>query len=243
MKHTFSIFNLQFSILLAALLLFSACGQKNNMPKLDDRTDTLSWAVGENIALTLMQLPDNSLDNEIVQQAIRHTLDRKPQPISDSVMQMAMDYFTASQQQNAMRQANIDKKQAEKQQAAYFAQLKKDKPGIKQHPSGFYYEVLKAGNGPTAKYAQVVRFDYRSFLMLTGKPYDQTYGVREPITHVVGKPMFSGLVDGIQLMNAGSIYRFYFPYQLAWGEKGQNDIPGFTPFIYEVELHEIVSHD
>ena len=113
-------------------------------------------------------------------------------------------------------------------------------PNIKKHETGFYYEVLKEGKGRKAKYGDNVSFDYRSFLMLTGEPYDQTYDVREPIAHVIGKPMFQGLIDGMQLMNEGSIYRFYFPYQLAFGEKGADGIPGFTPFIYEVELHNFI---
>lgn len=226
---------------LAAMLLLAGCGGKK--VELQTPNDTLSWAVGENIALTMMQTPGISLNTEIVQQAIRHTLNGDPQPISDSVMRMAMTSFASKQQRNALKQTNQAKAQADQRQEAYFAQLKKEKPGIKQHPSGFYYEELKAGKGPTAQYAQVIRFDYRSYLMFSGEPYDQTYGVRNPITHVVGKPMFIGLVDGVQLMNAGSIYRFYFPYQLVFGDKGKDDIPGFTPFIYEVELHEIVSHE
>ena len=77
--------------------------------------------------------------------------------------------------------------------------------------------------------------------MLDGKPYDQTYGKRDPINHVIGEPMFKGLIEGMMLMNEGSIYRFYFPYQLAFGQQGSGDIPGYTPFIYEVELHSVSS--
>ena len=40
------------------------------------------------------------------------------------------------------------------------------------------------------------------------------------------------------LMNAGSVYRFYFPYQLAFGEKGTGGIPPYAPMIYEIELHD-----
>ena len=82
-------------------------------------------------------------------------------------------------------------------------------------------------------------FDYRSYTLLDGEPYDQTYGRRRSIAHVVGKPMFQGLLEGLQLMNAGSLYRFYFPYQLAFGPQGSGDIPGYTPFIYEVEVHKV----
>ena len=174
-----------------------------------------------------------------VVQALKHTLEGKEQPLSDTAYAEAMQYIIATSRMYQMKQANEQKSSVEGKQNEYFSHLEKTNPNVKKHPSGFYYEVLKEGKGPNATYAQRINFDYRSFLMLTGEPYDQTYGKRDPIIHVIGKPMFPGLVDAFQLMNAGSIYRFYFPYQLAFGEHGAGDIPGYTPFIYEIELHAI----
>lgn len=227
---------------MAAVVMLASCTNSGEKPQLATQQDTLSWAMGENIALSMKEMQGIGLDNERILEAIRHTLDGGVQPLSDAEVQTALEYIIMCQQRQMMQQANQNKASMDKQQAEYFERLKKEHPGIKQHPSGFYYEELKAGKGPTAQYAQVIRFDYRSYFMLTGEPYDQTYGVRRPITHVVGKPMFIGLVDGVQLMNAGSIYRFYFPYELVFGESGKDGIPGYTPMIYEVELHEIVTH-
>ena len=126
----------------------------------------------------------------------------------------------------------------DEKQEAYFSELQKSNSKVKRHPSGFYYEVMKEGKGPKAKLAQRIKFDYRGKLMFTGEAFDQTYGKREPIMHVVGEPMFPGLIEAFQLMNPGSIYRFYFPYQLAFGAAGGGTVPGYTPLIYEVELHE-----
>lgn len=223
-------------------LLLTACHPNTETPQLRTQTDTLSWALGENIAMTIMQMPEDAIDNEVVMQAIRHTLADKEQPISDAVRQEALHRLILGQQTQQVQtraQSTGNRADIDKQQKAYFDKLVKENPNIKQHPSGFYYEVLKSGKGPNAQIGKRIKFDYRSSLMLNGEPYDQTYGNRDPIIHVVGKPMFPGLLEGMQLMNAGSIYRFYFPYQLAFGEQGSGDIPGYTPFIYEVELHEI----
>lgn len=222
-----------------AALCLAACNGEGTT-KLDSRTDTLSWVMGENVGRTLIENPVVEIDHEVFLQAVRHTLDGKKQPLSEEaygdVLQFIMDMAQAQQvQQNEEMRTNTTGSQEE-----YFKQLEASNPNVKKHESGFYYEVLKEGSGRRAKYGDNVSFDYRSYLMLTGEPFDQTYGQRDPISHVVGKPMFVGLIEGLQLMNPGSIYRFYFPYQLAFGEKGSNGIPGYTPFIYEVELHKFI---
>lgn len=220
-------------------LLTVSCGNKQAQPELKTAEDTLAWAIGENIAQSITSMGNAGLkiDNEIVLQAIRNTIDGKPQPIDDSTYTETLRYF-ANLIQGQQAQSNPMNPVA-KQEREYMAKLKAENPNIKEHPSGFLYEVLKEGHGPNAKYAQSILFDYRSYLMLTGEPYDQTYGKRPPIPHVVGKPMFEGLIYAFQLMNEGSIYRFYFPYELAFGEEGAGPIPGYTPFIYEIELHKI----
>lgn len=229
--------------LLAAALLLAACADGDRAPRLATLQDTLSWAMGENIGLSLQQLsPAMQFDNEMVQQAIRHTLAGKAQPLSDSAFREVSDYIVFTQQTEQMKRDNQTESMVNRMQEAYFAQLVQEHPDVKQHASGFYYEELKAGKGRRARYGDRISFDYRSYMMFSGEAYDQTYGKREPILHVVGKPMFQGLVEGMQLMNAGSIYRFYFPYQLAFGSQGTGDIPGFTPFIYEIEMHEILDN-
>ncbi len=224
---------------IALTLLPTACRNNGEVPRLQSQQDTLSWAMGENIAMSLNEMGVLNLNNEIVHQAIAHTLAGKQQPLDDSTFRDAMDYITVTLQTDMMSKNNQRKAQIEQLQEAYFAQLEKEHEGIKKHPMGFYYEVVREGQGPRAKYGEVVTFDYRSYTMLDGEPYDQTYGRRRSIAHVVGKPMFPGLLEGMQLMNAGSLYRFYFPYQVAFGPQGSGDIPGYTPFIYEVEVHKI----
>ena len=223
-------------------MLLASCNNNRNTeaPQLSSRNDTLSWAMGENIGMTLKEFGNVlELDNELVQKAIRHTLNGGAQPLDEAALREAMSIILYEQQAEMMQRDNQNEAQINRQQEAYFAQLVSEHPDVKKHESGFYYEVVKAGKGRTARFGDRVKFDYRSFLMFTGEPYDQTYGKRKPIVHVVGKPMFQGLIDGMQLMQAGSIYRFYFPYQLAFGPQGSGDIPGFTPFIYEVEMHEV----
>ncbi len=233
------------SILLAALpaLLFCSCNQQgggvSSDVKLSTAVDTLSWAYGQNLAEAMSQGALGELDKDRVLQAVRHTLDGKPQPLSQEQTGQAINYLMFLHNAVQMDRSKQMEENMQALQNEYFAELKRTNPNVKEHPSGFFYEVLREGNGPKARLAQRIKFDYRSKLMLSGQDYDQSYGQRDSIIHVVGNPMFPGLIEGFQLMNAGSLYRFYFPYQLAFGERGSGEIPGYTPFIYEVELHEI----
>lgn len=226
-------------VLLSLLALMVSCKSESDKVQLNTRQDTLSWAMGEDIALALKQVAGVELNYDLVQKAVSYTLANKKQLLSDSEYVKAMDTIILAQQIEAMRQTSNREEEATRLQQQYFEQLTKEHPNVKKHPSGFYYEIVKEGRGRHPKYGERVSFDYRSFVMLTGEAWDQTYGKREPILHTVGKPMFPGLIDGMQLMNEGAIYRFYFPYQLAFGPNGSGDIPGFTPFIYEVELHKV----
>ena len=229
---------LKLTFVATAALILASCSGKS-VPQLRNQQDTLSWAMGENIALSLQQMNGIDLDNELVQQAIANTLGGGERVLSDSALSVAMDFIVGAQQVEMIKRSNELEKQVNQQQQQFFAQLEKDHPQVKKHPSGFYFEVLKEGTGRRPEYGERVSFDYRSFKMFTHEPWDQTYGKRDPILHSVGKPMFQGLVDGLQLMRAGSIYRFYFPYQLAFGVQGSGDIEGCMPFIYEVELHTV----
>lgn len=225
---------------IAAIALMASCTPKGDAPQLHTRQDTLSWAMGENIGLSLKEMQGQlNFNYDLVQQAIRHTLANGSQPIDDSTLRDAMTTILQAQQMEFMRRDNENEAKVDKLQNDYFAKLVKERPNVKRHESGFYYEIVKDGKGRKAKVGDRISFDYRSFLMFTGEPYDQTYGKRESIKHVVGRPMFPGLIEGLQLMNTGSIYRFYFPYQLAFGPQGSDPIPGYTPFIYEVELNQI----
>ncbi len=222
-----------------AALSLAACNGSDSV-SLDSRADTISWVMGENVGRTLVENPVVEIDREVFMQAVRHTLDGKKQPIGDDAYAEVLQYIMDMAQMQQMQQREEVRTNTAGSQEEYFKQLEATNPNVKKHESGFYYEVLKEGSGRKAKYGDNVSFDYRSYLMLTGEPFDQTYGKRDPISHVVGKPMFVGLIEGLQLMNPGSVYRFYFPYQLAFGENGSNGIPGYTPFVYEVELHGFI---
>lgn len=225
------------ALLAAGSLLATGCN-KAKTTQLEDIGDTVSWVLGRNTAESLMTGSFGKIDKEVFVEAFIATVDSLPQPIDDSTYRTTLQTLMHLAQFKARQNSNSQQQSVDKRQEEYFAQLVAENPGVKRHPMGFYYEQLKAGKGRNAKYADLISFDYRSYTMFDGKAWDQSYG-HGSISHVVGNPMFPGLIEAFQLMNEGSIYRFYFPYQCAFGTTGSDDIPGYTPFIYELELHSI----
>ena len=223
--------------LAAAVLLLSlcSCGCHSEKKVLSNEQDTLSWAMGMSLAQTV-QNGFYDFDEDVVRQAFQSTLKGNEQPLSPEAYQAACEYIGFLAQHHQRQQAQASAADADAKQQECFAKLEKENKNIIKTDEGFYYEVLRPGSGPNATEGLRIKFDFKGTNMLTSQLIEQTYGVREPVIHVLGRPMFPGLISGMKLMNAGSKFRFYFPYQLVTGANG---IPPYTPVIYEVELHEI----
>ncbi|MCL4878072.1 MAG: FKBP-type peptidyl-prolyl cis-trans isomerase [Anaerolineae bacterium] len=108
-------------------------------------------------------------------------------------------------------------------------------PDVQVTPSGLQYTVVREGQGAKPTAADTVEVHYTGKL-INNKVFDSSYGTGEPVVFPLDG-VIQGWTEGVQLMSVGSIYRFYLPYTLAYGDKG---IPGLIPpyavLIFEVEL-------
>ncbi|MBR4841692.1 MAG: FKBP-type peptidyl-prolyl cis-trans isomerase [Bacteroidaceae bacterium] len=123
-----------------------------------------------------------------------------------------------------------------REENAAFLEAKAKEKDVVKTPSGLLYQVIKLGDGgpkPTATSDVEVR--YRGEL-IDGKVFDES---KNPITLNLSG-VISGWTEGLQLMSVGDKYRFFIPYNLAYGEQGAgNDIKPYSTLIFEVELVNI----
>ena len=114
-----------------------------------------------------------------------------------------------------------------------FLAQNKLKPGVKTTASGLQYEVITEGQGikPTAVDTFVAH--YRGTL-LDGTEFDASYNRGQPLQLGVSQ-VIRGWTEGLQLMPVGSKYKFWIPYEIAYGVMGQGQIPGGAMLIFEVE--------
>lgn len=231
-------------ISLTAILCTVSCQKKGNYTinteepsQLSSQNDSISWAMGSMYAQDIIA-SGIEVDRDILVQALFSTLDGKT-PLLDQGQMVQMQniieqrfYATSKEKYEKEFQAQRSEEQA------YFTQLTQKNPNVKKSDKGFYYEVLKEGTGRKAEKGLIVDFDYKG-TFTNGQIFDQTYGNRPSIVHLVDESLMPGLREGFCMMNAGSTYRFYFPCEMAFGEQGTEDIPPFTTVIYEVELHDV----
>lgn len=116
-----------------------------------------------------------------------------------------------------------------------FMAMNKTKPGIITTASGLQYQVIKMGKGPKPSATSNVKVHYQGTVP-EGGIFDSSIG-REPVDFVLNQ-VIPGWTEGIQLMNAGSKFKFYIPQELAYGGNPPPNtiIKPYSPLIFEVEL-------
>jgi FKBP-type peptidyl-prolyl cis-trans isomerase FklB len=147
---------------------------------------------------------------------------------------------TLSETKAAELRAEVAEKSKAKNQT--FLDENKTKKNVVTLPSGLQYEVVKEGTGEKPTGDDTVKVDYVG-TTIDGKEFDSSIKRGEPAQFPLAG-VIRGWTEGIQLMTVGSKYKFYIPYDLAYGERGNGrEIGPYATLIFEVDLLDIVKQD
>lgn len=105
-------------------------------------------------------------------------------------------------------------------------------------PSGLQYKVLTMGTGAKPTAQQEVGVKYEGHL-IDGTEFDSSYKRKDPVTRFRCDQVIKGWTEALQLMPVGSKWQIYVPYELAYGERQQGQIPAYATLIFTVELVDI----
>ena len=201
--------------------------------------DKLSYALGHNIGHQLIGMGlKESLNVEDYAAAIADVLQgRQPKMSHEEVHEVLEHYFSELEERQQAEAAERGK--AAKGEGEAFLNRNKLRPEVNTTPSGLQYEVVKEGSGRQPKASDTVRCHYEATL-IDGTVFDSSYRRGMPAEFGL-RQVISGWTEGVQLMKEGSIFKFYIPYNLAYGERGAGaDIPPYAALIFTVELINVL---
>lgn len=192
--------------------------------------DKLSYSLGLGIGRQLAQLGAKNINVDDFAQSIRDVLSGKTPAVGDVEAQQIVTSFFQEQEQK--------KASAAKAEGENFLTENAKKEGVVTLPSGLQYKVLREGNGKKPSATDVVECDYEGTL-INGQVFDSSYRRGERASFPLNQ-VIKGWTEGLQLMQEGAKYRFFIPYNLAYGERGAGQsIPPYAALIFDVELHKV----
>ena len=201
--------------------------------------DKLSYAMGLNIGLQLKQMGlGNRLEVKDFGDAVNDILQGNAMKLDpDEANSLLNNFFTELEKEQNAKNAEAGK--AAKSEGEKFLAENAKKPGVVVTASGLQYEVLNEGSGRSPKATDVVRCHYHGTL-IDGTVFDSSYQRNQPADFGLNQ-VIAGWTDGVQLMKEGAKYRFYLPYNLAYGEHGAGaSIPPYAALIFDVELLKVL---
>lgn len=185
-------------------------------------TDSASYALGLSVANFYRQQGFKNLNTALIAQAINDVQAGKRPFFSEEEANETIMFFVNPDLRNTI------------QDGKRFMEKNKTRAGVKTTASGIQYEVLKEGAGARPKAFDTVVVNYVGTL-LNGTEFDNSIKRGQPVEFKLNQ-VIKGWTEGLQLMSVGSRYKFYIPYNLAYGLNGNGPIPGGATLVFEVEL-------
>lgn len=193
----------------------------------DKSQESLSYALGMAIGRNLKSLEIENLSFEQFAEGFKDTLTGKATKLSDIKAQEIVNSYLARQQTEKGKKHRVAGE-------AFLAENAKQE-GVKVLSSGLQYKELRGGQGKKPGASSRVKCHYEGRL-INGAVFDSSYQRGEPAVFPLNG-VIAGWTEGLQLMSEGAKYRFFIPYNLAYGSRGAGEsIPPYAALIFDVEL-------
>lgn len=193
--------------------------------------EKLSYALGMIIGHNLKGMNVTNLNGADFAKAVEDVLSGAKTALSDTeAQQLVTDYL---QRQEAEKGA------AARETGEKFLAENAKKEGVTVLPSGLQYSVITEGKGRKPAATDSVKCHYEGTL-IDGTVFDSSYRRGEPATFPLNG-VIAGWTEGVQLMAEGAKFRFFIPFNLAYGSRGAGQsIPPYAALIFDVELLEVL---
>ncbi len=230
---------------LTAMLAACADDQEKGQTRPEELLATISgqfsYAMGHDTVVLMRNVEAVTFEQKAFLLGVTDTLEEKELRLSQVDMDLVKRIV--GRQERDLRNEQI--KQATRANKAQQEKVLAENcgtEGVVVTDSGLQYRVIVAGNGDSPKLADVVRVHMKVSLP-DGTVLDSTYQNGRPVLIKVDHNL-PGYQEALQVMQTGAQYRFWIPYQLAYGEQGNYGEGGrigpCQMLILDLELLEIV---
>ena len=214
-------------VLLPAPVLAQTPSTPTGVPQTDD--DKTLYAVGLVLSRSLKDFDLSPSELEVIRRALADAYAGKPAIDLD-------EWGPKIQALANLRGARVVARQ--KETGAAFLTKAAAAANAITTDSGIVYTETAAGTGATPTAADSVKVHYRGTL-INGTEFDSSYARNEPAEFPL-----SGVIrcwtEGVQRMKVGGKARLVCPSDLAYGDRGNDDIPGGSVLVFDIELLEFM---
>lgn len=189
-----------------------------------------SYALGLVIGHNLKGSGISAIDAQEFAAAVKDVLENAQTRIDSRKAQQIVNERLTAMQEEAGRAA--------RETGEAFLADNAQKEGVVTTESGLQYMVLTEGSGKHPVATDRVKCHYEGRL-IDGTVFDSSYRRGEPATFPLNG-VIAGWTEGLQLMGEGAKFRFFIPYNLAYGARGAGEsIPPYAALVFDVELIEV----
>ena len=189
--------------------------------------EKLSYALGLIIGNNLKGMNIEGLITGEFTRAVEQVLNGEKLEMTEVQAQGLVQEFLREQQEAAGKAA--------REAGENFLAENAKREGVKVTETGLQYEVLTPALGikPTPTDTVTCHYEGRH---IDGTVFDSSYRRGEPASFPL-QGVIRGWTEGLQLMSIGSKFRFFIPFDLAYGAQGAGgSIPPYAALIFDVEL-------
>lgn len=215
-------------------------------PMFKNNLDSASYALGINVANSFKSGGLNTINYTLFNKGLKDVFAKANPTLTQEQCQQSIqtlfESFSKQREEIAKKNEEVEKQKYLPNVNAgnQFLTANKLKAGVITTASGLQYEIITKGAGAMPiSAADRVTVNYKGTL-LNGFEFDSSYKRNKPTSFGLNE-VIAGWTEGVQLMQEGSKFRFFVPYNLGYGARATPDdsIPPFSTLIFEIELIKV----
>ena len=218
------------ALVVIMLMFLASSGWAVDKPVIESEEDRINYSVGHQVGRDLVRQGVVVTPEILLQGIIDATSGNEPMMPFDQMI----DTLVLLKERIVETSKTDDEGLRLRGKAFLEANAKKE--GVVTLESGLQYKILQAGQGKNPVFGDLVKVNYTG-KNINGDIFDSTFvgSKGTPVQFKLDK-VIPGWLEGLQLMQEGSKWELYIPYQLAF--------PTSTPMkgqtvIYEIELLQV----